>query len=339
VGRSALAALFVLTAPMASALHAQEPDMPRPPADSDEVRLRRHFREMRDAVRSMAESQAQLLQMCQDKPAFPEGWLGVSFTPPRFVERRPSGPPVFKFQAPIGVEEVAPNSPAAKAGIVVGDSIVAINGELVANRDVALPALLKPGNTLAMRVRRAGKERDVNVAITKRPDRGGDPCREIALRMKVPFSGPMVEPGTDSLIVVQGGVRPGMTMIRTRPPRTPRAPMSPDAPDAPDFPAPPTVMFFSNDRFPMAIAGAELRRLSSDLADALGVERGVFVVGVAARTPAEQAGLKGGDVITKAGDAEVSSPRDLSIAIGKADRKISLEVVRKRKTITVPLAW
>jgi membrane-associated protease RseP (regulator of RpoE activity) len=236
------------------------------------------------------------------------------------------------------VDAVAPESPAAKAGLQVGDSITVINGELVSGRDLVLAPLLKPGLSLPMKYRRGGKEREISVAITKRPGMFGDPCGDIAVRvMRGPGGTSTVEFFPDSLMV-SGGPRPGARVVRIpRPPSTPRAPDGVTVEWS--GPTAPSGNFFSFERMPAVIAGAELRKLSTDLADVLGVEKGIFVVSVAPRSPAEEGGVRGGDVIVKAGDTEVTTTRELSMAVGKADHRITLEIIRKRKPITLSLTW
>src|SRR5690348_625843 len=61
------------------------------------------------------------------------------------------------------VEAVAPGSPAARAGVVVGDEVVAVNGEPV--RDVIAYQLQADGAEVDLELRRGGLER--NVTVTK----------------------------------------------------------------------------------------------------------------------------------------------------------------------------
>ena len=63
--------------------------------------------------------------------------------------------------------------------------------------------------------------------------------------------------------------------------------------------------------------------------------KGVLVVDVLKDTPAEKAGLKAGDVITKAGDRTVEDSEDLVRALRDADKKVTLTIVRKNATRTI----
>ncbi len=60
--------------------------------------------------------------------------------------------------------------------------------------------------------------------------------------------------------------------------------------------------------------GVEIQPVTKDIADALGLEqaRGALVNSVNETTPAFEAGLKSGDVVTKVGDNQVMTPKDLS---------------------------
>ena len=85
------------------------------------------------------------------------------------------------------------------------------------------------------------------------------------------------------------------------------------------------------------ILGVEAEGLESQLASYFGVKEGVLVRSVLAGTPAEKAGLKAGDVITKVEGTEVSTPRELSSRLRslRAQKKIRLTLIRDKKETTV----
>ncbi|MBY3537523.1 PDZ domain-containing protein [Rhizobium laguerreae] len=60
--------------------------------------------------------------------------------------------------------------------------------------------------------------------------------------------------------------------------------------------------------------GVEIRPVTKDIADAIGLDKtqGALINSVNDNTPASRAGLKSGDVVTKVGDNEVKTPKDLS---------------------------
>src|SRR5581483_10617361 len=81
------------------------------------------------------------------------------------------------------------------------------------------------------------------------------------------------------------------------------------------------------------VLGVETEPLSPQLARFFGVSGGVLIRTVLAGTAAEKAGLRAGDVITKADDSEIDSPWRLSVVVraALADRHpLSLQVVRNK---------
>jgi C-terminal processing protease CtpA/Prc len=83
--------------------------------------------------------------------------------------------------------------------------------------------------------------------------------------------------------------------------------------------------------------GVRVEPLNPDLAGYFNVPdgKGVLVVEVMKDTPAEKAGVKAGDVITRVGDHPVVDAEDLARELGNEAGKVSLAVVRKgaRRTI------
>jgi serine protease Do len=89
-----------------------------------------------------------------------------------------------------------------------------------------------------------------------------------------------------------------------------------------------------------AMLGVEAESLGSQLAEYFGVKEGVLVRSVLENTPAQKAGLKAGDVITKVEGTAVTSPSELSGAVRSASSKktYSVELMRDRKPQTVNVA-
>jgi len=83
--------------------------------------------------------------------------------------------------------------------------------------------------------------------------------------------------------------------------------------------------------------GIETESLNPQLADFFGVKQGVLIRAVASASPAEKAGLKAGDVITKVDEQEVTTPGQVSGAIQAARKRhsASLKLVRNRHEMTV----
>ncbi len=83
--------------------------------------------------------------------------------------------------------------------------------------------------------------------------------------------------------------------------------------------------------------GAQVLDLRPELAAYFGVAEGVLVVDVPEDSPAADAGLAPGDVITAVADRPVRSLRDLRIALSRAGGRTALTVVRKRVSRQVAL--
>lgn len=85
--------------------------------------------------------------------------------------------------------------------------------------------------------------------------------------------------------------------------------------------------------------GVQLHQLNNDLADYFGVkpDAGVLVLEVEDDSPAEKAGIKAGDIITKADDETVASPEDIHDILSELyeDDEIAIELIQKGKKKTV----
>jgi len=77
------------------------------------------------------------------------------------------------------------------------------------------------------------------------------------------------------------------------------------------------------------VAGAQLQMLNADLASYFQVDEGLLVTEVLDGTPAAEAGLVAGDVITRVGGERVASLEDLRFGVGYLERPLRLQIVRK----------
>jgi serine protease Do len=112
------------------------------------------------------------------------GWLGVMIQDVTLELAE-----TFGMTNPKGavVVRVLPNSPAAKAGILLKDVILSFNGQALSTSG-ALPPLVgaSPVNKPStLRILRDGRERDVQVTIGKLPEDGGESALENATKPKI----------------------------------------------------------------------------------------------------------------------------------------------------------
>jgi S1-C subfamily serine protease len=116
-----------------------------------------------------------------------------------------------------------------------------------------------------------------------------------------------------------------------------------DAPDSLNAPVPPLPPFpqpFGNGfpGFPVdtPMVGFYGEPLNSQLAGFFGVKDGVMVREVAPKTPAERAGLKAGDVVTKVNGTPVTTPREITGLVRMSGKKtVVFTVVRNKKEIAL----
>jgi len=109
-----------------------------------------------------------IIQQLKDKGHVTRGWIGVQIQPvtPTIAE-------AIGLKTPEGalVAQLEPNSPAAKAGIEIGDVITSVNGEAVKDsRDLARRiAAMTPGTAINESVFRNGQEKTITVTLGELP--------------------------------------------------------------------------------------------------------------------------------------------------------------------------
>jgi len=227
------------------------------------------------------------------------GWLGIEI-----AEISADRAKELKLGAVRGVEvvQVETDSPAAKAGLKEHDVITTYDSQTVEGR-VQFRRLVRetpPGRSVSLGVSRDGSAQSLSVVIGDRGD-------EIENNVRV-F-------------------------------RHPEHPAPPSSFVMPDFDfqfVAPEVM---DTRTPLLGISAE--DLNGQLGAYFGAPNGegILVRDVKRGTPAEKAGLKAGDVITKVDDKPVKSLRDLRTELReKGEQKtVSLSVLRKGSAMTMPI--
>jgi S1-C subfamily serine protease len=100
------------------------------------------------------------------------GWIGAAMQPVRFdaaLRKR------AQHDGGLLLVSIEPDSPAAKAGLLIGDVIVALDGENLESFEQLLDVL--GGDAVGKRVRldviRAGEQRPIEVVVGERPRRRG----------------------------------------------------------------------------------------------------------------------------------------------------------------------
>jgi C-terminal processing protease CtpA/Prc len=286
----------------------------------------------------------------------PEGYIGIVYSGTQRVQtserrhdnRRVERTVLVSYTAYPAIVSVEPGSPAERAGLSAGDTVLSYNGRDVVAEPFPLHDMLRPGARLDMRVRRNGAVRNVAVTVGRRPG------THVVVQPGVHYS-----PSPEIAAEVRREVEGALAQARREMQRSRRltnrqreeirreADSAARARAALPTALLPTPMLFTTASV-SAVAGAETTPLNDDLAGVLGVRRGVFVLRVNPGTPAAQSGLRGGDVITAVGDSTVTDLSQLRRAINaeqrriraaQGERAISLRIVRNKRNQRLTLRY
>lgn len=221
------------------------------------------------------------------------------------------------------IESVEPGSPAERAGLLSGDTLYSIGGRDFRRRLPDASGLLQPGKRVAVRVGRAGRNREMIVTVAPRPQTFTNGCVEFE-RFLTPPRISAWRATTEPRVLRDNGP--------TREPQVVRFSIL-----GPDHVASSVSPFF---------AGAQFRELDRDWRRVLGVpdgQDGVLVNAVAEGSAAAQSGLKNGDVVMAVGGTSAHSPMSLVQLLSLAERsgrsEAALRVLRARDTTVVTLRW
>lgn len=245
-------------------------------------------------------------------PMRARGYLGVTFDGPSAEIQRPGDYSVRFYKYP-RVALVEPSSPAERAGVMQGDTLMALNGTDVVDNEISFSKLLVPETKIVMRVRREGNSKELKVVV-------GEPPEYWVSRRELPRQ--VYVGGTAAPVVV------GAAPVRTPQPAQPAPPAQPERP----------IILWQEYE---GVGGARVETISEGLGKAIGVDEGVLVMRVRPGTPAARAGLRDGDVIVRAGGQKIRSVGELRgvISMGDPEEGVKLLIKRERKEKDVTLRW
>lgn len=248
-----------------------------------------------------------------------DGYIGVLWSANVNVESAKHGEALWTFQDYPHVEAVERASPAERAGIQVGDMILAFDGKDLRAGKIPMNTVLRPGNTVTVRLNRANRTRSVDVRVEPRP--------RSTVRQRAPR--PSTPEFPSGVIVVE---TPEMGAV----PAT--APLAP-TPGATPTPLPPFSAFGAFGPV-TATAGADMVALDDVLGKPYGVDYGLLVIRVGPGTPAARAGIQRGDVLLTVDGRELRSVTALIRAMGRAEKEeVRLERLRDGERKMVVLRW
>src|SRR5688572_10058617 len=98
-----------------------------------------------------------------------DGYIGVLWSASVEVTKPKNGDALWTFHDYPQVEAIERESPAERAGIEVGDMILAFDGKDLRAGKIPMNAVLRPGSTVVVRLTRENRTRSLNVKVEQRP--------------------------------------------------------------------------------------------------------------------------------------------------------------------------
>ena len=239
------------------------------------------------------------------------GYLGVTFDGAMAEAAPPNPDRIIRFFQYPRIALVEGNSPAERAGVLVGDTVLALNGDDLREREFSFAKLLVPNAIVTLRVQRAGSARDVKVKVGETPEYY---ARRIEAREMPAQLAPA--PGVSGQVRVYGEQSPLPTRSSAG--------------------APPVLVFSTQ-----SVMGARFETVTEGLGKALGVKSGVLVIRSGPGTPAYRSGLRDGDVVVRVGNDDVATVSQFLNALNRyeQDGEARLLFVRDGKRQDLTLRW
>ncbi len=273
-----------------------------------------------------------LARVARPAPTAPSGYMGVTLSSVPLRQSLQAGYIVSYCEYPV-IEAVDPGSPAERAGLQAGDTIVAFNGQDVRSGMVDYTSLLTPNATVRVRTRRDGRTRDFSLRVASRP--APSPVRAYA---RVQSAMPTAQPVLARSEAPRAEVAGSNVFVFER-----SAPLvSVRGSGGVTAPTPPAMMSFFTNTDDAMLFGAQLKSLGADLRAALSLPEGVLVLQVLRGTPASDVGLRDGDVIRSANGLVTRRVNDIRVAFERASesRTLAMRVLRGNEAErTVTLRW
>jgi membrane-associated protease RseP (regulator of RpoE activity) len=252
----------------------------------------------------------------------PRGTLGFTADGYNRHYINPTGDYLQYFEYPT-VVAIEANSPASRAGVKVGDLLIAYNGDDVRSNWINMTQLLTPGRDIAVKLRREGDLRDVTMEVDKAPanllaDRRAavamDERRAVEVMAAAGSRAPSAPVAIARTPVAAGAVGGSLR----------------DAPVGASTMAPAMMN---------GVLGAAMTDVDADLAKVVrGMDgkRGVLITRVPAGSPADRTGLRSGDVILRVDASDVATVAAFRVRIMLAEQsrqeRVKLTILRDEKT-------
>jgi len=261
------------------------------------------------------------------------GWIGIVVSGAPREMHSEGNELMMRFLSYPEIVSVDPSSPAQRAGLTPGDTLLAYDGRDVRGADISMTRLLRPNAKITIRVRRDGRIKELPVVVAEAPSR-------IRMRQREEM-GEVAKTWVFPSMPYVPRV-PALSWAASPPPRTPMPALPPTVPMAP--PAPVVMRLPRPFEFsPSGVAGAQLVTISDGIKRSLGLQAGVLVVRVPDGTPADESGLKEGDVIVRVERQPVQSVVEVWQIVTRADengaREVDLDLIREKQARALKLRW
>lgn len=223
------------------------------------------------------------------------------------------------------VESVEPASPADRARLSAGDTIIAYNGRDLRKYDVNYQEILIPGKTLRVRYVRDGHSHDASMIV--------------AARSQEAASFNTAGMGACTEAEARNGCRSQQVFVRASPFPQSGGFMNGTAMTVVPLPLP---IMTPDGNGGAILAGASVRAIDAQFAQNVGSEVGVLVLQVPTTAAAYQSGLRSGDVITAANGTPVRDLPTLDRALFPKliERTVTLQVSSRTSGVRlVTLRW
>jgi membrane-associated protease RseP (regulator of RpoE activity) len=258
------------------------------------------------------------------------GWIGIVVSGAPTQIRVENNEMFLRYLIYPEIASVDPSSPAQRAGLSPGDTLMAYNGRDVRREEISMTRLLVPKATVKVRVRRDGKVKELPVVVAEAPP-----------RIKLRREDEMRDAGAPIIAFAPTPIIPGTPAVAPVPPPRAYVP-APPARSMRPVPAiasmPPVFGVTLN-----GVAGAEVATVSEAMKRNLGLPAGVLVTTVPLGSLAGESGLQEGDVILRVGDQPVTVVYELRDAVARAaregERSVQVVVRRGKDHRTLTLRW
>jgi membrane-associated protease RseP (regulator of RpoE activity) len=255
------------------------------------------------------------------------GWIGIVVSGAPTQIRVENDEMFMRYLIYPEIASVDPSSPAQRAGLTPGDTLMAYNGRDVRREEISMTRLLVPKATVKVRVRRDGKVKELPVLVADAPAKIKRRREE---EMRDAGGAWFPTPPVPGIARVPGAPPPAPRFAPSPPVRVPVGATPMIAPLPPVFTL-------------SGVAGAQVVTVSESMKRSWSLPAGVLVTTVPVGSPAAQSGLEEGDVLLRVGQEPVTTVRELRELIARAaddgESSVNVELRRGKERRTLTLRW